>query len=88
MSLDLQDEHEFDRSPTRRSISGEPLRLSSARIVMPAPTCPVMGRLGNPVVLPARHTLIHMVNYINDLLIIQENIKNMGSHLRCAEIPT
>jgi hypothetical protein len=53
---------------------------------MPAPTCPVMGRLGNPAVLPARHTLIHMVNYINDLLILQETI--MGSHLRCAEIPT
>jgi hypothetical protein len=88
MSLDLQDEHEFDPSPTRGSISGEPSRLSSARIVMPAPTCPVMGRLGNPAVLPARHTLIHMVSYINDLLIIQENIKNMGSYLRCAEIPT
>jgi hypothetical protein len=29
-----------------------------------------------------------MVNYINDLLILQENIQNMGSHLRCAEIPT
>jgi hypothetical protein len=54
---------------------------------MPAPTCPMMGMLGNPVVLPACHALIHMVNYINYLLISQGNIKNIGSHLRCAEIP-
>ena len=55
---------------------------------MPAPTCPMMGNLGNPAVLPARHTWIYKDKYINDLLILQENIKNMGRHLRCAEIPT